>query len=178
MVPALLLYVAVGLFSWLVLWVNCNQHRCEWVNVSSGTSLPESLRTNGRKRLLLLLLLLTDSMKTLCTCHKDSHLTLTMLLHYLVKFENVFVCACVAGRTHQLRVHCCTLGHRVIGDYMYSDRQDASPRRMMLHAIRLVVPMKHEHISITTCDPFTSDLDPDWHTSHIFNSYEEFCRQS
>jgi len=70
------------------------------------------------------------------------------------------------------------LGHRVIGDYMYSNRQDASPRRMMLHAVRLVIPMKHEHIAITTSDPFTSDRDPDWRTSHIFNRYEEFCGHS
>ena len=84
----------------------------------------------------------------------------------------------VAGRTHQLRVHCCALGHRVIGDYMYSDRQDASPRRMMLHAVRLVVPMKRERVDVSTCDPFTSDLEPDWRASRTFHSYDEFCGRS
>lgn len=82
------------------------------------------------------------------------------------------------GRTHQLRVHCCALGHRVIGDYMYSDRQDASPRRMMLHAVRLVIPMKRERVDVTARDPFTNELEPDWRASQIFNSYEEFCSRS
>lgn len=76
------------------------------------------------------------------------------------------------GRTHQLRVHCCALGHRVIGDYMYSDRQDVSPRRMMLHAVHLVIPMKHEHVVVNTNDPFTNELDPHWRTTQIFNSYD------
>jgi len=85
---------------------------------------------------------------------------------------------CVLGRTHQLRVHCVALGHRVIGDYMYSGRQDTSAARMMLHAYRLVVPMKHEHVAVTTTDPFSSSVDPYWQTSHIFTSYEEFCSHS
>lgn len=79
------------------------------------------------------------------------------------------------GRMHQLRVHCCAIGHRVIGDFMYSDRQDVSPPRMMLHAVTLVIPMKHEHVSLTTPDPFTTELDPCWRTSETFTSYEKFC---
>ena len=81
---------------------------------------------------------------------------------------------CLSGRTHQLRVHCCAVGHRIIGDFMYSNREDVAPARMMLHAVRLVIPMKREHISVTARDPFTADLDSSWRTSQIFASYDDF----
>jgi len=92
---------------------------------------------------------------------------------------SVYVCLSVSvclGRTHQLRVHCCAVGHRVIGDFMYSGREDVSPHRMMLHAISLVIPMKHEHIAVTAADPFITELDTRWRTSRVFSTYDDFCR--
>lgn len=40
------------------------------------------------------------------------------------------------GRRHQLRVHCSHIGHTIIGDYTYSDRQDHEPHRTFLHSFR------------------------------------------
>lgn len=77
------------------------------------------------------------------------------------------------GRTHQLRVHCKHIGHLIVGDYTYSDRTDNTPYRMMLHAYRLVMPMKHEHIDVTAADPFTADKDPEWRPTKIFKNYEQ-----
>ena len=54
---------------------------------------------------------------------------------------------------------------------MYSNREDVAPHRMMLHAITLVIPMKHEHISVSSQDPFTTDHDSSWRTSRVFTSY-------
>lgn len=61
----------------------------------------------------------------------------------------------ITGRRHQLRVHCAEIGHRVVGDFTYSDRRDVSPFRMFLHAHRLVVPNSVQEVDISTPDPFT-----------------------
>ncbi|XP_041362990.1 RNA pseudouridylate synthase domain-containing protein 1-like isoform X2 [Gigantopelta aegis] len=76
------------------------------------------------------------------------------------------------GRTHQLRVHCTHIGHRIIGDYMYSNRTDTEPHRMMLHALRLIVPLKKTPLDIASTDPFVSSVDPKWQTSHVLNTYK------
>jgi len=67
-----------------------------------------------------------------------------------------------SGRRHQLRVHLQEIGHTIIGDYTYSDRQDSEPYRMFLHALRLQVPTTLEAIDIQTKDPFT-EHNPDNH---------------
>lgn len=51
----------------------------------------------------------------------------------------------ITGRTHQIRVHCAASGHPIVGDSKYGDEKgDASlalsHRRLMLHAIKLVIP--------------------------------------
>ena len=48
----------------------------------------------------------------------------------------------VTGRAHQLRVHLLALGHPIVGDALYGPPADAlaAPRRMLLHATRLVFP--------------------------------------
>ncbi len=82
-----------------------------------------------------------------------------------------------AGRTHQLRVHCAKLGHLIVGDYTYSNRQDIHPYRMMLLAHRLVIPMKHEHIDITVPDPFTTHTDAKWVPHTVFNTYYNYVKE-
>ncbi|XP_063225590.1 RNA pseudouridylate synthase domain-containing protein 1-like [Bacillus rossius redtenbacheri] len=62
----------------------------------------------------------------------------------------------ITGRRHQLRVHCASAGHTIVGDYTYSDRTDVAPYRMFLHALRLVLPIKSEPLDIRTDDSFTS----------------------
>jgi len=80
----------------------------------------------------------------------------------------------ITGRTHQLRVHCRHIGHPVVGDYMYSDRVDTAPYRMMLHALRLVVPMKRENIDVVAPDPLTRDADPLWVPTETFETYSGY----
>lgn len=40
----------------------------------------------------------------------------------------------ITGRTHQLRVHCKSLRHPIVGDRLYGDDADAREARMLLHA--------------------------------------------
>lgn len=40
----------------------------------------------------------------------------------------------VTGRTHQLRVHCNTIGHTIVGDTLYGNEQEKQEDRMLLHA--------------------------------------------
>ncbi|KAJ0184142.1 hypothetical protein K1T71_000565 [Dendrolimus kikuchii] len=63
----------------------------------------------------------------------------------------------ITGRRHQLRVHCCAVGHTILGDYTYSGTRDCAPHRMFLHATRLVLPFKLETLDIITPEPFFSD---------------------
>jgi 23S rRNA-/tRNA-specific pseudouridylate synthase len=65
----------------------------------------------------------------------------------------------ITGRRHQLRLHCSSIGHTIVGDYTYSERKDVQPYRMFLHAFKLVLPSKVEHIVVTTEDPFGSEDD-------------------
>ncbi|XP_022092579.1 RNA pseudouridylate synthase domain-containing protein 1-like isoform X2 [Acanthaster planci] len=69
----------------------------------------------------------------------------------------------LTGRRHQLRVHCWSLGHPVVGDYTYSMRRDVKPYRMMLHAHRLTIPTSAETVDAVVQDPFVPEVDSKWH---------------
>ena len=56
------------------------------------------------------------------------------------------------GRRHQLRIHCHSIGHTIVGDYTYSDRQDTKPKRMYLHAYYIKIPNDVEDLEIHTGD--------------------------
>jgi len=45
----------------------------------------------------------------------------------------------LTGRRHQLRVHCCHVGHPIVGDAAYAS--DTSSYRMCLHATSIIVPL-------------------------------------
>ena len=63
------------------------------------------------------------------------------------------------GRRHQLRLHCCALGYPIVGDATYSD--DLRSPRMMLHAVRLLLPFRHRPpLTLETPDPFLEDSLP------------------
>ncbi|KAK1799489.1 hypothetical protein P4O66_007715 [Electrophorus voltai] len=78
----------------------------------------------------------------------------------------------LTGRTHQLRVHCSSVGHPIVGDYTYSLRTDSGPYRMMLHSYLLRIPLEHELIQVTTPDPFLPSLDPKWTPQHCVQTLE------
>jgi 23S rRNA pseudouridine1911/1915/1917 synthase len=48
-------------------------------------------------------------------------------------------CRLETGRTHQIRIHCASVGHPVLGDRRYGRRMSGGPPRMALHATRLAV---------------------------------------
>lgn len=59
----------------------------------------------------------------------------------------------VTGRSHQLRVHACALGHPIVGDTLYGG---ASAPRLMLHAceLRLPHPLEGRMLAIESEPPF------------------------
>jgi tRNA pseudouridine32 synthase/23S rRNA pseudouridine746 synthase len=63
----------------------------------------------------------------------------------------------VTGRTHQLRVHLCALGHPILGDALYAPAavRDAAPR-LLLHAatLKLVHPGSGAHFLFSSVVPF------------------------
>ncbi|XP_068627330.1 RNA pseudouridylate synthase domain-containing protein 1-like [Battus philenor] len=79
------------------------------------------------------------------------------------------------GRRHQLRVHCAIIGHTILGDYTYSDRQDTSPHRMFLHATRLVLPLRENPLDIQTAVPFFSDekFTSKWISQDLKHKYQD-----
>lgn len=76
----------------------------------------------------------------------------------------------LAGRTHQLRVHCSALGHPIVGDLTYGQSvgQEERPFRMMLHAFYLRIPMPNELVEACTPDPFLPALDACWQPQKLF----------
>lgn len=61
------------------------------------------------------------------------------------------------GRTHQLRIHACVLGHPILGDDLYAPREIVQAAdRLMLHATELVVthPCSGERIRLVAPVPF------------------------
>jgi len=61
----------------------------------------------------------------------------------------------ITGRTHQLRIHCASIGHIIIGDTLYGDDIEKQEQRMLLHAetISLFHPATGEPVSLTApCD--------------------------
>ncbi|KAJ0169545.1 hypothetical protein K1T71_014730 [Dendrolimus kikuchii] len=60
----------------------------------------------------------------------------------------------ITGRRHQLRVHCCAVGHTTLGDYTYSGTRDCAPHRMLLHATKYIhkIYLKNKEQFNKTCD--------------------------
>ncbi|XP_045541198.1 RNA pseudouridylate synthase domain-containing protein 1-like [Papilio machaon] len=109
---------------------------------------------NGHKMLAL-----TETTTASCGPPRSAETRLLVLEsgHYEDNPVTVVLLKPLTGRRHQLRVHCSAIGHTILGDYTYSDRQDVSPHRMFLHATRLVLPLPKEPLDIQTEEPFFSD---------------------
>jgi len=76
-----------------------------------------------------------------CTEPRDAHTRLVVLERgvYMSYPATKVLLQLVTGRRHQIRVHCSTIGHTIVGDYTYSGRKDTSPHRTFLHSYRWVV---------------------------------------
>ncbi|KAM7288580.1 RNA pseudouridylate synthase domain-containing protein 1 [Ixodes scapularis] len=97
--------------------------------------------------------------KDYCVSPRDAQTRLLVLWRGLLKGRPAtkVLLRPVTGRRHQLRVHCASLGHTIVGDFTYGE--DASSRRMFLHACRLVLPTEVETLDVETPDPFAADFD-------------------
>lgn len=62
----------------------------------------------------------------------------------------------VTGRSHQLRVHCLSLGHPILGDRLYAEGKARDYPRLMLHAesLRLAHPEDGRGMTFTAACPF------------------------
>lgn len=61
-----------------------------------------------------------------------------------------------------MRVHCCAIGHPIVGDFTYSSGADDAPYRMMLHAHLLHLPLEPQPLLTCAGDPFLPSGDPKW----------------
>lgn len=60
------------------------------------------------------------------------------------------------GRTHQLRVHCASMGHPIIGDYIYGEERELEAQRFLhLHSQSITIPLypKKPPISVEAALP-------------------------
>jgi len=63
----------------------------------------------------------------------------------------------VTGRSHQLRVHMCSIGHAILGDRLYANEAArAKSPRLLLHAASLTLqhPITGQEISFSSAVPF------------------------
>ena len=75
----------------------------------------------------------------------DPQGTITALTDYKVikRFDDYTLVELTphTGRTHQLRVHCSSLGHPIIGDYIYGNDARAQEKMLCLHAQSIEIPL-------------------------------------
>lgn len=70
----------------------------------------------------------------------------------------------VTGRTHQIRVHCAYIGHPIVGDEKYGQRdviEAGDVQQLFLHAKELVIPVQGSAETLTVTAPL----------SDVFQSY-------
>lgn len=71
----------------------------------------------------------------------------------------------ITGRTHQLRVHMAGIGHPILGDGKYGGSEaffegDSIPKKLHLHARRLVLPLKDRTLLFEA--PLTGHMKQSW----------------
>lgn len=71
----------------------------------------------------------------------------------------------LTGRTHQIRVHCAFMGHPIVGDQKYGDKQqnlkakEQGFDRLFLHAHQLVIKIPYEPFTLTITSPMPKDFE-------------------
>lgn len=64
-----------------------------------------------------------------------------------------------------------------MGDFTYSQRQDSSPYRMMLHAYYLRIPTGTELIEVCAPDPFLTAMDSNWVPQRVTQRLEDVIQE-
>lgn len=99
-----------------------------------------------------------------CTNPRNAHTRLVVLERgvYMSYPATKVLMLLVTGRRHQIRVHCSTIGHTIIGDYTYSDRKDTSPSRTFLHSYRYLLYFFNNGNILFSIILFDTVLDLNW----------------
>ncbi|XP_060880303.1 RNA pseudouridylate synthase domain-containing protein 1-like [Metopolophium dirhodum] len=111
-----------------------------------------------------------------CTGPRDAHTRLVVLERgvFMSYPATKVLLQLITGRRHQIRVHCSTIGHTIVGDYTYSGRKDTSPNRTFLHSYRLELGV--DGINVQTNDPFTkAKLNGLWIPVEYINGTGDDC---
>ena len=100
--------------------------------------------------------------EVVCGVAKDGKFDATTYYKVILrsKKESLIVASPKTGRTHQIRVHLSSIGHPILGDYLYTSslRSMQRPYRPMLHAWRILFrhPVSHRMMSFKA--PLPSDF--------------------
>jgi 23S rRNA pseudouridine1911/1915/1917 synthase len=86
--------------------------------------------------------------------------TRTSVVERLGDRATLIRCTLETGRTHQIRIHCRSLGHPVLGDGKYGEPTPHDPSRLALHAARLALPHPVTGAPLAFESPWPADLAP------------------
>lgn len=64
----------------------------------------------------------------------------------------------LTGRTHQIRIHMSSIGHPLVGDKLYTDKQTVAFKRQALHAERLEFRHPVTHVRLKVVAPLPPDM--------------------
>ena len=80
----------------------------------------------------------TEFESEFCKNSRKSQTRLTVLAFGMYKKQKIskVILQPITGRRHQLRLHCSSIGHPILGDFTYGSKEDQQMPRMYLHAIR------------------------------------------
>jgi 23S rRNA pseudouridine1911/1915/1917 synthase len=91
---------------------------------------------------------------------RRSALTRVEVLDRIGMRASLLRCTLETGRTHQIRIHCRSLGHPVLGDRQYGQPTPYDPPRLALHATRLALPHPVTGEALDFESPWPPDLAP------------------
>lgn len=94
--------------------------------------------------------------KKMAVCLKNSKDAVTHfeVIEQLSEKYSLLKCRLETGRTHQIRVHMSYIGHPLLGDSVYGDRNKLNISHQMLHAgtLGFIHPVKNKYMEFS-CDP-------------------------
>ena len=92
----------------------------------------------------------------------------------------------ITGRTHQIRVHCATIGHPILGDGKYGGRPAflpkrpkaiSAPQRLHLHAREIAVPHPEDGTTLRVTAPLPEHMAATWQEMGFAEKVGERCER-